>query len=305
MMIQSRAVVLAALVFVVAAGASIACGSGAGGGASRTATQDAAASPTPDVTLLNNELAANGEPTVPPGTDVRTPRGGDPTANAIFDATFAAISTRVIGEQRLNCGPAADRDGPLATAHGELVNAGCLQYGNFWVVLAYGDELRDQRASIAVYRCNDDDAVCQTGGEPASGGMWRISPETVFPRGEEFVAPDKLRSFTNKQCLSLTSLVYVAPSECGSGATTNRPRATPPPEPPQVQFPYVPQPPRCAPEILVRKGEPLRISGGGLPDRDIPSPGDELRDTCTGSVYFIDPATGEDLPTTNGPVEHR
>ena len=165
-------------------------------------------SPTPDVTILNRKLVANGQPTVPPGTDVRAPRRVDPTVNAMAEATRLAAVTRAIAGQRLTCGPASDRDGPIARSHGVL-GLNCRQFGDFWVVVT-------ESSVVAVYHCASADAPCLAGREPDVPGEWRISAEHAYYRYLTFVPPDKLQSFINKSCFSLTSLTYAAPEDCVS-----------------------------------------------------------------------------------------
>ena len=59
-----------------------------------------------------------------------------------------------------------------------------------------------------------------------------------------------------------------------------------------------PEPTRCSATLITAAGAPFHVIGPGSEERDIPSPGDYVRDDCTGEVYFRDPVTHAETPST-------
>lgn len=74
------------------------------------------------------------------------------------------------------------------------------------------------------------------------------------------------------------------------------------PQPTATQPPQSPVPTRCAFTVLIKKGDPFEVIGPGSEYKTIPSPADWVRDSCTNEEYFLDPDTGEELPTTQVPT---
>lgn len=54
----------------------------------------------------------------------------------------------------------------------------------------------------------------------------------------------------------------------------------------------------CSVTVIASAGQPFHVIGPGSFDGDIPAPGDYVRDNCTGGVFFRDPTTGAEVPST-------
>jgi len=54
----------------------------------------------------------------------------------------------------------------------------------------------------------------------------------------------------------------------------------------------------CSVTVIAPAWQPFHVIGPGSFDGDIPAPGDYVRDNCTGGVFFRDPTTGAELPST-------
>ena len=67
--------------------------------------------------------------------------------------------------------------------------------------------------------------------------------------------------------------------------------------PPNVPDAHAPIPTRCAATLITKAGQPFEVIGPGAAVTEVPAPGDYVKDSCSGQVYFKDPRTGSELPS--------
>ena len=231
MMLLARSLLTTAFVAVVAVSAT-SCGNPTNGTQPGTVGAGSpTAIPTTSPELLdaiNLRLAAHGEPTLPPGTDVSHGYPYDKTAEAIVDATDEARPTYPPGP--LFCGPADARSGDIVMNHGPI-RGGCALYGNDWIVTTSGDPTRDIPGILALYQCEPTDSSCVSGGEPAQQGQWQIFTSPIG-EGVRIYSQrgSRLLILPGQYCFDLETLAWVDP--CDWDATsTPAPAQTPSPSP--------------------------------------------------------------------------
>jgi len=190
---------------------------GAQPGTATTGATATAAAPAPTRTsaelldAFNRRLAAHGEPTLPPGTDVTKGYPFDKTVEASVDATDEARPT--LPPASLNCGPRDARSGDISTGHG-YINMNCALYGDDWIATTSGDFARAVPGVLALYHCDASDASCLSRGEPGIPGQWRIY---TSPIGEGVKIYSQsgpiLLILPGQYCFDLTTDAWVLPCD--------------------------------------------------------------------------------------------
>ena len=185
-------------------------------------TTPAAAVSGPDATAaayldaVNRRLAANNEPTIPPGSDLSHGVPYDHTAVARIEATIAALPK--LPPEGLTCGPMAERHGIITTNYGPIRDH-CGLFGTKWIVTTSGGADSTVPGVLAVYACAADDAACLAGKEPSTPGKWQIFPSLtghavdISPGGATIAPELKSRRLLYIQpggyCFDLDTLEYV------------------------------------------------------------------------------------------------
>jgi hypothetical protein len=160
------------------------------------------------VDIANEKLILHGEPTLPPDTDLSKPRVLTYRATITPDPRSTPVPTT----SPRTCGP---RDGPRSAAqvlapYGE-VRLDCDLIGTQWVMTTLGDRHAGVTGVIAIYQCEETDAQCLGGGEPAVAGEWLIfiPPNVAGVTVLAFHAPSILVINNLAQiCFDLSSHTY-------------------------------------------------------------------------------------------------
>ena len=100
---------------------------------------------------------------------------------------------------------------------------------------------------------------------------------------------------TGTPTIPITSPNQVTPPSGGGPPAPPGSTATPLPEAPREPFVTATH---CSVTVITPAGQPFHVIGPGSFEGDIPAPGDYVRDNCTGAVFFRDPTTGAELPST-------
>lgn len=127
------------------------------------------------IDLINNKLAQNGQPTLPPDTVPFSPRI-TPSGATLSPQRPAAANTAIPATTlaQLGCG-AGGITGieEIVAAYGPL-NSACALYGNFLLFTTQGSA--SAHGGIGLFECGPTDTSCRQGGLPEHPGAWSFYP---------------------------------------------------------------------------------------------------------------------------------
>lgn len=159
--------------------------------------------------LINEKLAAHGEPTLPPGTDPSRASATGPTQPPSATVTPGPSSTPLPPA----CGEGAISGGQeIVNVYGEVRSCGV--YGTQVVFTTVGTV--STSGGVATFQCLADDDACLHKRAPRSSGAWQFFPAPK-PGGVKILAfspPSTLVLNGDQGCFNLATHTYEASTTC-------------------------------------------------------------------------------------------